>query len=180
MTIKTILIPVFLLCTACERGGDYRLGVDLTSMEFNYVSESMGVHPNQSVLDDPNNIFSDGLTNETKWDLESNKSNAGMTVPCFYAWSTMLAFQPTGEHQFYTASALHDMYLRQESSADDIYAVRDLALAGYQAVLEHFPSSVSYLSDGITTFELAPMACQAIIDLGETPLGDCPANGSSK
>ena len=170
---KATLILLLLLSTACERGGEYRLGVDLGAMEFNYFSESMGVYPDASVLDDPNNVFANGLNGETKWDLESNKSQAGMTVACFYGWSTMLAFEPTGEHQFYTASALHDMYLRQESQPDDIYAVRDLALAGYQAILDHFPNSVSYLADGVSTFELAPLACQAIIDLGETPIGDC-------
>jgi len=85
----------------------------------------------------------------------------------------MLAFEQTGEHQYYTAAALHSMYLRQESNPEDIYAVRDLAIAGYQAQLDYFPSGVSYLADGVTSFPLAPLSCQGIIDLGGTPNGDC-------
>ena len=73
-----------------------------------------------------------------------------------------------------TAAALHDMYLREESQPEDIYAVRDLAIDAYQALLDHFPGSVSYLADGETTFDLEPLACQGIVDLGGTPDADCP------
>jgi hypothetical protein len=112
-------------------------------------------------------------TIETKWTLESNKDQPGHTVACFYVWATELAFDPRGEHQYYTAAALHDMYLRDESRPEDIYAVRDLAIDGYQALLDHFAGSVSYLADGKTTFDLDPLACQGIVDLGGTPNGNC-------
>jgi len=158
---------------ACQDGGEYREGMDLSLLEFNYYSPTMGIHPDTVVLDDPNNIFSNGLTSETKWTLESNKDRAGHTVACFYAWATELAFDPRGENQYYTATALHDMYLREESKPEDIYAVRDLAIDAYQAVLDQFPGSVSYLADGETTFDLEPLACQGIIDLGGTPDGNC-------
>jgi hypothetical protein len=171
--MKRLNLCLLLSVTACERGGEYRLGVDLSTLEFNYYSPQMGVHPDASVLEDPNNLFSDGMTSETKWVLEAEKDRPGHTVACFYAWATELAYDPQGEHQYYTAAALHDMYLRQESEPGDIYSVRDLAIDGYQALLDHFPGSVSYLADGATTFDLEPLACQAIVDLGGTPEGDC-------
>jgi hypothetical protein len=173
MKRSTLALSLLLLLGACERGGAYREGIDLSTLEFNYVSASMGIHPDTVVLGDPNNIFADGLTSETKWVLESNKNQPGHTVACFYAWSTELAFDPRGEHQYYTAAALHDMYLREESQPEDVYAVRDLAIDAYQALLDHFPGSVSYLTDGETTFDLEPLACQGIEDLGGTPDGDC-------
>ena len=63
-----------------------------------------------------------------------------------------------GEHQYYTAAALHDMYLREESKPEDIYVVRDLAIDAYQALLI-ISGSVSYLADGETTWDLEPLAC---------------------
>jgi hypothetical protein len=50
--------PILALLTglaACDRGGEYREGIDLSTLEFNYFSPTMGVHPDTSVLDDPNN-----------------------------------------------------------------------------------------------------------------------------
>lgn len=167
-------IGLSLLLTACTRGGEYREGMDLSTLEFNYFSPTTGIHPDDVVLDDPNNIFASGMTSETKWTLESNKNREGLTVACFYAWATELAYDPRGEHQYYTAAALHDMYLREESKPEDIYVVRDLAIDAYQALLDHFPGSVSYLADGETTFDLEPLACQGIVDLGGTPDGNCP------
>ena len=87
-------ISLSLLLTACTRGGEYREGMDLSTLEFNYFSPTMGVHPDDVVLDDPNNIFASGMTSETKWTLEGNKDREGLTVACFYAWATELAYDP--------------------------------------------------------------------------------------
>jgi hypothetical protein len=169
----TPILALLTVLAACDRGGEYREGTDLSALEFNYLSPTMGVHPDTSVLGDPNNIFAQGLTHETKWVLESKKDQPGLTVACFYVWATELVFDPRGENQYYAATALHHMYLRDESRPEDIYAVRDLAIDGYQALLDHFPGSVSYLADGETTFDLGPLACQGIVDLGGTPDGNC-------
>ena len=60
--MKTRLMSLCLLLTACERGVEYREGIDLSTLEFNYFSPTMGVHPDDVVLDDPHNLFASGMT----------------------------------------------------------------------------------------------------------------------
>ena len=101
----------FFALTGC--GNDdlrYRYGFDLNKLEFNLYTADMGVYPDTSVLDDPNNPFRwEPMGTQTKWTIESY----GRVVPRVYAWATALATEPIGENQLYAAQALEDLY-RQE------------------------------------------------------------------
>ena len=108
------------LLSGCAPEGSYRLGLELGDLVFDYYSPTMGVHPDVSILEEPSNLFAAGLSEDDKWQLESEKSRSGYTVACFYAWASMLAYQPSGEHQYYTAAALHDMFLREEAEPEDL------------------------------------------------------------
>ncbi len=172
MVIKKIVILSLVLTalTACaETDPVYRYGFDLAELEFNLHTADMGVHPDKTVLEDPNNPFKWGsMEIDTKWDIE----NTGRVVARFYCWATMLAREPAGEHQYYTAEALADIWKTERADAVYLPFVKTMAIRGYQAVLDSFPDSVSYLPDGITSFPLNILAYDALIEMGENPEGD--------
>lgn len=162
------------LLSGCMEPGEYEYGFELTTMTIEITDLTMGVHPSRSVLQDANNPFRAGLGPETKWLIESHDDSipeyAG-SIPRFYAWATMTAYEPTGENQYYTGLALGDMWTFEEAKGADLVFVRDMAIDAYQSVLDNFPDSVSYLADGVSFFPLAPLAYYGIKDLGGEPQG---------
>lgn len=147
---------------------DYRYGFDLNAVEFNLHTADMGIHPDKSVLEDPNNPFRfDPLGIETKWTIESN----GRIVPRVYVWATALASEPIGENQFYAAKALEDLFRQERTRPEYLPFVKSMAVRAYQSVLDNFPESVSYLADGVTFFPLNILAYDGIVGLGEEPTG---------
>ena len=50
--------------------------------------------------------------------------------------------------------------------------VREIAIGGYQAMLDNFPEARSYDISGRWSWPLAPLAYQGIVDLGGSPEGD--------
>lgn len=161
------MITLLLLHGCIAEPPRYVYGEDLDALELVLWTRSVGVHPDVSVLDDPNNPFGVGMDSEVKWALTSD----GAWIPAFYAWATTLATVPTGEAQFYTARALAEVYTRQLAAPEDRYHVWRLAVAGNQAVLDDFPDSVTYDAAGLVAYPLAPLAWQAILDLGGEPEG---------
>ncbi len=152
----------------CTKTPAYLYGRDFTSLVFHGYSPNEGVHPDRSILDDPNNPFAtDPPTDDGKWVLEAN---AG-PVAAFYSWATLDADNPNGEAQFYAAHDLQQIFRTGQASADQLPIAQDLAVRGYQAVLDYFPTSVTYDTTGKIAFSLATMACEGIIGLGGTPKG---------
>ena len=127
-----------------------------------------GIHPSQTVLQDEGNPFRAGLGPETKWLIESHDDTipeyAG-SIPRFYAWATMTAYEPTGENQLYTGMALSDMWTFENKGADLVF-VRQMAIDAFQSVLDNFPDSV-LRADGVTFFPLAPLPTTASSTGGE-------------
>lgn len=161
---------MLLLLAACQtpNPATYHYGVPLDEVSFNLYSLSMGVYPDESVLDDPNNPFAaGGLDGDLRWDITAG----GLPVATFYAWATWLVYQPTGEAQFYTASSLHSIYDLALAETNDLYYVRQLAIDGYQTVLDSFPDAVTYDATGTIAYPLAPLAYAGIEDLGGTVQG---------
>ena len=165
-----LALPLALAAIGCAtpEPATYYYGVPLDEVEFNLHSLSMGVYPDQSVLDDPNNPFADGgLDGNLRWDITSS----GLWVPTFYAWATWLTYETTGEAQFYAAASLHQIYDLAMCEDEDLYYVRGIAIDGYQSVLDNFPDSVTYDSTGTIAYDLAPLAYAGIEDLGGTVQG---------
>ena len=65
-----------------------------------------------------------------------------------------------------TALNLQRIYDQGRAADDDLPAVRDLAVAAYQSVLDNFPTSVTFNDAGTAAFDLATPSLQGIIALG--------------
>ncbi len=123
--------------------------------EFTLYSKNTGIHPDTSVLDDPNNIFADiSISMDFKWDVASYANSAEK----FYMWATVLARGPHGEPQFYTGVALEGLGLTQQ------------AIRAYQAILKYFPNDITILADGSEQV-ISEWAINNIENLGGTVEG---------
>ncbi len=158
--MRDALLFTFLLA-GCAEPATYQYGLDLTDLEFVPFSPAEGVHPDQSVLLDPNNPFQGGIGAETKWDVFS----AG-PVHGFYAMATSLVQIPTGEHQYMAALSAHTIYEDELAAPADLYLVYDIAVQGYRTVLEDFTDDVTYDATGTYSWYVAPLAYQGLEELG--------------
>ena len=157
-----------LALVGCTRTPAYLYGRDFTNLQFRAFSVNVGVYPDRSIVDDPNNPFAtDAPTDDGKWVLEAN---AG-PVAAFYGWATVDALNPYGEAQYYTAHNLQQIFRTGQASAEQLPVAQDLAIRGYQSLLDHFPSSVTYDASGKIPFSLSTLAYQGIVGLGGTVRG---------
>jgi hypothetical protein len=157
-----------LALVGCTKTPAYLYGRDFTNLTFHAYGANVGVYPDRSILQDPNNPFAtDPPTDDGKWVLEAD---AG-PVAAFYSWATINAGNPYGEAQFYTAHDLQQIFRTGQASAADLPVAQDLAIRGYQAVLDYFPTSVTYDATGKIAFSLATMAYEGIVGLGGTVQG---------
>ena len=165
---RLVISVAALALFGCTKTPAYLYGRDFSNLTFHAYSANEGVYPDQSILADPNNPFaSDPPTDNGKWTLEAN---AG-PVAAFYSWATILADNPYGEAQFYAAHDLQQIFRTGQASADQLPLAQALAIAGYQSVLDNFPTSVTYDATGKIAFSLATMAYQGIVGLGGTVQG---------
>ena len=155
-----------LLMGCAPEPGAWRLGDDLTDLRFDPWTEDVGVYPDVSILDDPNNPFVGSLdpNSDLKWQLQDSGCDRAV-----YSWATALAIQPTGEHQFYTAACMQALYEGGRVDDDDLFLVYTLAVRGYEQVLESFPDSVTYDATGTIAYDLAPIAEAALQSIGAVP-----------
>ena len=130
---------------------------------------SEGIHPSRVTLENPRNPFREyAIGEDTKFELLDDGGNAG----AFYAWATLLATIPIGENQFYAATKLRDIYEANEVVGEDREIVRQMAIDGFQAVLDCFPDDVFFDTTGTFPRRLATPAFGAILELGGAPQGD--------
>lgn len=171
-----------LALTGCDiEPQEYEFGYNITGLEFVLYNENVGIHPNLDVLLDDNNIFKDtGVGTDTKFEILSGGGNAAG----FYAWATLVATQPNGEHQFYAAIKLRDLFESGEVAEADRSTVREMAIRGFQAQLDFFPEAVTFDATGTVSTRLATFSYNEIIGLGGVVLGDwvlvaTPAGGTA-
>jgi len=154
------------LAGACLDAPDYYYGESLIDVRFVVWELDMGVHPSRAALEDPNNPFRRHPPSaEMKWQILQYGGDAA----AFYAWATLLALAPNGELQFYTARAAERVAHNGGVTEVEVPYVRQIALDGYAAVLEHFPDAVTFDATGTIAYPLAPLAREAIVALGGTP-----------
>jgi len=162
------LVAACALQAGCAAEGVPLQAIDLDAIAFHISGPDMGVHPDDSVLIDPDNPFADAaMTDDGKWAIQTRASG----VAAFYAWATLLARAPSGEAQFYAALNLQLVYERELAPEDDRSWVREQAIRGYQAVLDFFPDSVTWDASGTIAYDLATMAYKGIVALGGVPEG---------
>jgi len=152
-------LSVMMLCLAalftngCESPGseDGRLTDRIllpTDTLLNLACPDVGINGEQCVLEDPENPFAFTPISEfnTATGDPGNKFELFNQIPAgptgakarFYFWATALAQRQSGENQFYTALALHELW---DLNSDPI--IQEQALKAYRSVLDNFFGSVT-------------------------------------
>ena len=120
---------------------------------LNFYCADVGIYPETCVLDDPENPFA--TTTIIEFDVNNpdadNKFDLFNSLPAgpsgakarFYFWATALAQRGTGENQFYTALALHELFDANSNAISKDELVREQALRAYRSVLQNFFGSVT-------------------------------------
>ena len=127
-----------------------------TDLVLDLACADAGVGFEPCVLEDPANPFALVPTFEfnrnnpngpSKFDL-NNRIPAGPTgaKARFYLWATALARSPSGENQWYTAQALHELW---DAAGDPL--IQDQALKAYRSVLDNFYGSSTFFEFGPVT-----------------------------
>ena len=122
-----------------------------TDTLLNLACADAGIGFELCILEDPENPFALVATPEfnvnnpnarTKFDL-ANNIPAGPTgaKARFYLWATALARFPSGENQWYTARALHELF---DANSDPL--IQEQALKAYRSVLDNFWGSVTFFT----------------------------------
>lgn len=177
--IKLLLGVAVLLAGGCNEPDkdDGRIINELllpTDVVLNLFCENVGIHDEQCVLDDPENPFATvsiiefdpaNPDAENKFEL-NNSIPAGPTgaKARFYLWATALARRQSGENQWYTARALHELYDANSNLVFEDEIVKAQALKAYRSVLDNFFGSVTFFTFGGVSFP-APLNEQVARDL---------------
>ena len=179
----TFLGVVALLVAGCGGGepdeNDGQLSNTLvlpTDVVLNLYCEDVGVHPEDCVLEDPENPYARTAI------IEFNPNNPGAenkfalydAIPegptgakaRFYLWATALARFPSGENQYYTALHLHELFDANSNVLSVDEQTREQALKAYRSTLDNF-------FGGVTLFQC--QECGPISD-SDFPLLPVPTN----
>ena len=178
---SAIVLCGLLFVNACGKqsaGGEEVKPKALDTIPLPDVSQSQGVYPSKSVLDDIQNPFRSAVaTDDLQWALNTWGADAnGAPIPerssaRFYIWATKLANFPTGTAQMYVGNVLKDLSATASLTDEQKASYRKAAIAAYQSVLDNFPDSVTYY-DAVHTYRNVAVAFNAISDMGEIPKGD--------
>ncbi len=159
---STLLMGLFVLVAAgCEgpSDGDGTIANAIvlpTDVVLDLACADVGINSEQCVLLDPENPYFNVKVSEfdvnnpnavTKFDLNA-MIPAGPTgaKARFYLWATALARSPSGENQWYTARALHELW---DANSDEVIRVQ--TLRAYRSVLDNFFGSVTFFTFGGAT-----------------------------
>jgi hypothetical protein len=151
----TVLLGLIVLAASGCDGRSNNDGVVInqivlpTDTLLNLGCAEVGINAETCVLDDPENPFAFTATPEfdvnnpnaeTKFDLAA-RIPAGPTgaKARFYLWATALARRPSGENQWLTARALHELF---DANRDPL--IQAQALKAYRSVLDNFFGSVTF------------------------------------
>jgi hypothetical protein len=150
----TLLCVSGVLVTGCgdEPGTDDGVIINAivlpTDTLVNLACENVGIFTEQCVLNDPANPFARIAIIEFNLNdpASTNKFELFNRIPAgrvgakarYYFWATALARRASGENQFYTALALHELW---NYNQDPI--IQAQALKAYRSVLDNFFGSVT-------------------------------------
>jgi hypothetical protein len=138
-----------------DKDGEVINGIVLpTDVVLNLACENVGIYPENCVLGDPENPFitttivefdPNNPDQDDKFDLNDTlpPGPAGAKAR-FYLWATALARRPSGENQYYTAKALHELFDANSNVLSTDELVREQALKAYKSVLDNFWGSVTF------------------------------------
>ena len=144
-------------CSGERDAGDGRVFNTIvlpTDVVLNLACEDVGIAGETCVLDDPENPYATTTITEFSVDDPGNKFDLFNAIPAgptgakarFYFWATALARRQSGENQFYTALALHELFDANSNAISKDELIRAQALKAYRSVLDNFFSSVTVFS----------------------------------
>jgi len=156
--LLTVLFGLFVLSGCEERdSGDGTVINEFilpTDVVLNLACINVGIGDEQCVLEDPENPFALVATLEfdvnnpdgpTKFDLLADIPPGPVGAKSrFYLWATALARRQSGENQWYTARALHELFDANSNPVSKDEIVREQALKAYRSVLDNFFGSVTF------------------------------------
>ena len=155
----TLLWLAALFTTGCESpGSDDGRVIDTillpTDTLLNLACVDVGINDEQCVLEDPENPFAFTPISEfnTATGQPGNKFDLADQIPAgptgakarFYLWATALARFQSGENQYFTALALHELWTY---NSDPL--IQEQALRAYRSQLDNFFGSVIVGGDGL-------------------------------
>ncbi|MEO0347642.1 MAG: hypothetical protein AAF229_15485 [Pseudomonadota bacterium] len=122
-----------------------------TDTLLNLACADVGINLETCVLEDPENPFTTISVPEFnendpqapgKFDLIATIPQGPTGAKArFYFWATALARRPSGENQFFTAVALHELF---DANSDPL--IQEQALKAYRSVLDNFFGSVVFFT----------------------------------
>ncbi len=148
-----LMVLIALITVGC--GGSNSGGTNITSIPLptdtllNLYCENAGVWPDSCVAQDPQNPYRNVVIREfdvnnpdaeTKFALADAipEGRTGAKAR-FYLWATALARRASGENQWYTARALHELFNYNEDPV-----IQAQALKAYRSVLDNFFGSATF------------------------------------
>lgn len=118
---------------------------------LNLACIDVGIFLEQCVLEDPENPFTTVAIPEfdpnnpdaiSKFDLIANIPTGPSGAKArFYFWATALARRSSGENQYFTALALHELF---DANSDPL--IQEQALKAYRSVLDNYFGSVVFFT----------------------------------
>lgn len=141
-------------CSGERDAGDGRVFNTIvlpTDVVLNLACADVGIASETCVLDDPENPYASTTITEFTVDDPGNKFDLFNAIPAgptgakarFYFWATALARRPSGENQFYTALALHELFDANSNAISKDELIRAQALKAFRSVLDNFFASVT-------------------------------------
>lgn len=140
-----IVCSLFLIISGCGKDSDDGEVVNTVELPvdnvLNLYCADVGINNETCVLDDPGNPYA----NTPFVTMDPNDTNAFNTAKFelanaapspkarFYVFATALARAPTGENQWYTARALHELFT---ASGSDL--IKNQAIRAYRSNLDNF------------------------------------------
>ena len=154
---------VILLTTGCGSDGGTGAQVTIapatlpTDLRLNLRCEDVGINQETCILEDDNNPYRNVATGE--FDLNNPDEPVGKlellaAIPegptgakaRFYLWATALANRASGENQYFTAVALHELWTWQVEDGFGDPLIQQQALKAYRSLLDNFFGSATFLS----------------------------------
>lgn len=157
--LLALLGAAALVLAGCSESAEDRDGENInaivlpTDVVLSLACENVGIFPENCVLEDPENPFVNVPIIE--FDVNNpgadNKFELFNSIPPgptgakarFYFWATALARRGSGENQFYTALALHELFDANSNVLEQDELIRAQALKAYRSVLDNFFGSVT-------------------------------------
>ena len=165
-----LLVAAMLIVAGCDGERSASDGENITQVllptdvVLNLFCANVGIADETCVLDDPENPFSNTPIPEFDVNADPNapsKFDIANTIPPgpsgakarFYFWATALARRQSGENQYYTALALHELYTANSNALSVDTLIQEHALRAYRSVLDNFFGSALVF----TCFACAPV-----------------------